>query len=679
MRRSHHVRRTIRSCLSASLSLILAGSISACGGGDDGDGTPVTPTVTVATVSVSPTTAQVVTGQTTTLSAVARDASGNTISGRPVTWSSGATSIATVNASGVVTGAAPGTATISATISGVAGSATVTVAPVAVATVTLDPATLSVETGSSAPLVATARDAAGNTLSDRPVTWSSTAAAVATVTGTGSSVTVNGIAAGSATISASIGGVTATASVTVTSTPAVLEIVAGATQQGLIGRPLADSLTVRLRTASGAAVPSASVTWSATGGNVSVSSTTTNAEGIARVQFTPTTGAATVTAATTGLTPAGFTATARVGGACTLTPAPATQRFSLGPTDFTLSLRAGNPLRIAVLFVDYPGLPATESPATLMSSVIDPGLAQLRELSYDRINITTVAFPTWYRMPSPVSDYDWTTFEGHRAYLLDVLSVTDAAIDFSSFDALYVFSPPTANKPISPTFNGGSTANVVADGRNFGNAVTFGTDVRSFGASIVSHETLHMLGLVDLYAFSPAGGTFYPGNQFKYVGAWSLMSNVFVPTHLLTWEKRKLGWIDESQVDCLDEPGGVEVVLTPNRVAGGRKMVVVPMDVSSALVLEVRDNTGLDANLCATGLLLYEVDARTPTGAGPARVLGSRVTTAGANFNLCGPWPDATFGTGTGPVLTYTHAPTGTQVTVVAAEANGAMRVRVKR
>lgn len=552
-------------------------------------------------------------------------------------------------------------------------------APVPVATVTVAPSALSVEVGASGSLTATARNAAGTALTDRPATWSSSAAAVASVTGTGLSATVTGVAPGTATVSVTIGGVTASAVVTVTSTPAAVEVTTGNGQQGLLGRPLADSLAVRVRAASGAAIPDATVSWSATGGTLSSTTTTTNAAGIARVQFVPTSASATATATVPGLAPAAFTATARAGGPCALTPAAATQRFSLGPTDFTLSLRAGAPLRVAVLFVDYPGLPATETPAALMASVIDPGLAHLRELSYDRLNLTTVAFPTWFRMPRPIGDYDWSTFAGHRAFLLDVLSVTDASIDFSTFDALYVFSPPSASKPISPTFNGGSTANVVADGRNFGNAVTFGTDARTHGPSIMAHETLHMLGLVDLYAFNPAGGAVYAGNQFKFVGAWSLMSNIFVPGHILTWEKRKLGWIDETQVDCLDGSGGVEAVLTPNRAAGGRKMVVVPKDASSALVLEVRDNTGLDANLCASGLLLYEVDARIPTGQGPAVVIGSRATTSGSLFTRCGPWADGTFGFGASPILTYTHAPTGAQVTVVATEASGAMRVRVRR
>ena len=59
--------------------------------------------------------------------AVARDAGGNVISGQPVTWSSGNSSVATVSPSGLVTGLAAGTAVITATISGTSGVAQITV------------------------------------------------------------------------------------------------------------------------------------------------------------------------------------------------------------------------------------------------------------------------------------------------------------------------------------------------------------------------------------------------------------------------------------------------------------------------------------------------------------------------------------------------------------------------
>ena len=660
-----------------SLALASLVLVFGCGGGGS-DGPAPAPPAAVASVVVAPSTGQLVPGGTLPLTATARDASGNSLSGRGTpTWSSTSSTVASVDANGVVTAIAVGTTTVQATISGVVGSATITVAPVPVTTVTVTPLTSSIVVGATTPLAAVARDAGGNVLSGRTVTWSSATPTIAAVSASG---VVSGIAAGNVNISATIDGVVGTAAVTVTSPPpATVEVVQGTAQQGLNGRPLADSLVVRVRAANGTGISGAAVTWATNNGTLSSASTVSDASGFARVQWTPASGTATASATVASVSPATFTADVRAGGTCSLAPTNNTRRFSLGPTDFTLSLRSTNALRAAVLFVDYPGLTASETPAQLMASVMTPGSALLQEMSYGRLNLTTVPFPQWYRMPQPISAYTWSTYEGHRQFLLDVLSVTDAAIDFSTFDALYVFSPPSSNKPVSPTFNGGTTANVVADGRNFGNAVTFGTDSRSFGASIMAHETGHMLGLVDLYAFFPAGGANYAGNQFKYVGAWTLMSNVFNAAHVLTWEKRKLGWIDESQVDCLHSAGGVEAVLSPSQVVGGRKMVVVPVDTSSALVVEVRNNVALDANLCTAGVLLYSVDARIPTGEGPAQVLGSRASTAGTAFNKCGPWADGTFGFGSTPISTYTHPPSGATVTVLRAESDGSYRVRVKR
>lgn len=85
------------------------------------------PPVPVASVTVSPSSPSVQVGATTQLSAVTRDASNNVLSGRVVTWASGNTGIATVSSSGLVTGVAAGTTSITATSGGISGSANITV------------------------------------------------------------------------------------------------------------------------------------------------------------------------------------------------------------------------------------------------------------------------------------------------------------------------------------------------------------------------------------------------------------------------------------------------------------------------------------------------------------------------------------------------------------------------
>jgi len=131
--------------------------------------------VPVASVTVTPGAPNMFPNDVLQLTATARDAGGNVITGRPTTWISSNTSIATVSATGLVTAVAQtsAAATITATVGGVSGNATVTINQTPVASVTLAPASASLYQGQQTGFIATARDAGGNVIS-RPITWSTT-------------------------------------------------------------------------------------------------------------------------------------------------------------------------------------------------------------------------------------------------------------------------------------------------------------------------------------------------------------------------------------------------------------------------------------------------------------------------------------------------------------------------
>src|SRR6266581_1285283 len=84
------------------------------------------PGAPVASVTVTPATATVLGSETAKLSVALKNSAGARLFGRPVTWSSGDQSIATVSATGIVTGLAAGTTTITATVEGKGSSASVT-------------------------------------------------------------------------------------------------------------------------------------------------------------------------------------------------------------------------------------------------------------------------------------------------------------------------------------------------------------------------------------------------------------------------------------------------------------------------------------------------------------------------------------------------------------------------
>ena len=181
------------------------------------------PRAAVARVTVAPATQTLDIGQAgPALTAAPSDAAGTPLTGRdaPV-WTSSNGAVASVNASGVVTGVGPGTATITATIEGVAGAATITVnpprpAPVARVAVSAAPATI--VAGSTAQASAAPFDAAGNALAGRGApTWTTSNGAIATVNAT--TGVVSGVAPGTATITATIEGVAGSTTVTVTAPP----------------------------------------------------------------------------------------------------------------------------------------------------------------------------------------------------------------------------------------------------------------------------------------------------------------------------------------------------------------------------------------------------------------------------------------------------------------------------
>lgn len=119
------------------ITTALVFALAACGGDDGGPGGPSENDRTVATIQVTPSNPSVDEGGTVALGATAKNAAGATVDGTTFTWSSANPAVASVaEATGVVTGVATGTTTVSATGGGKSGSTTVTVTAGTVTTTT---------------------------------------------------------------------------------------------------------------------------------------------------------------------------------------------------------------------------------------------------------------------------------------------------------------------------------------------------------------------------------------------------------------------------------------------------------------------------------------------------------------------------------------------------------------
>ncbi|HEX2061818.1 MAG TPA: hypothetical protein VHK90_13850 [Thermoanaerobaculia bacterium] len=325
-----------------------------------------------------------------------------------------------------------------------------------------------------------------------------------------------------------------------------------------------------------------------------------------------------------------------------------------GPTDFALHVKSTGTLRAVMLFADFPDAPATETTAALFETIVPESRQWLGEVSHGRLELDVTRVDRWYRLPLTSASYglEQPSFAAQRAYAEELVKLAENDVDFTPYDVLLIASPPGARIPLSPTFLAYEGSGVRTNEREIRWGVTFGTDVRTgdWGGRILAHEVGHMLGLPDLYRF---GALIFP-DFVRDAGGWDLMSWIRPGGHGLVWHKRKLGWIDESQIVCAT--GSREVTLDATAAGSGVKAVIVPLDEDTALVAEVRKPVARDALLCDSGVLVYTVDAATATGQGPVLVHPAGSGEDATTMSRCGPRYDATLDVRAGKVSRYaTH------------------------
>ena len=272
-----------------AITAVAAGttSISATSEGRSGSAALTVALAPVSTVSLTLSQSTVVVGTPTTATVTLRDDRGAVLSGRTVTYSSSVTSVATVDGAGTVTTLSPGSAVITATSEGKSGVASLTVQPPPVATVSVTLSRALLTPNATTTATAVARDAQGNTLTGRAVTWSSSSPSVALVDGSGN---ISSIAPGTSSISATSEGKTGTATLTVQLPPVASVAIAGP-QSLQPGQSAA--LIVTLKDANGTVLTDRAVTWTSSNPATAVVSSTGSVSGVAP-------GIATITAGSEG-------------------------------------------------------------------------------------------------------------------------------------------------------------------------------------------------------------------------------------------------------------------------------------------------------------------------------------------------------------------------------------------
>ena len=280
-----------------------------------------------------------------------------------------------------------------------------------------------------------------------------------------------------------------------------------------------------------------------------------------------------------------------------------------------------------VILVDFADAPASMTPADALAR-ISPAQDVFTEMSYGKLNYKLTPQLKWYRMSKNSSEYvagGWT-FLKHRDYITEAAKLADADVDFSKTDSLIILANPDAKGMgySGPAFAAIQNSGITLDGKYISNGATSAYDLNNWKAIWLNHEISHSMGLVDLYAFTTGNsanrydGFRYTG-EFSYMGLSSFQSN---SPSLLAFERWNLGWIEDSQIDCMKGSTATKLI-TPVQASGGLKAVVVPISRTKALVVESRRALGIDKAIRKSGALVYIVDSSIQSGMGPVQIYPS--------------------------------------------------------
>ena len=190
-----------------------------------------------------------------------------------VTWTSSDNTVASIDNNGLATTVAQGTITITATVGSFSDTATLTVVPASLVSISVTPASPSIALGTDQQFIATGFFNDGSTQQLPSVTWSSSNVNIASINASGLATSTG---TGTVTIKATSGSVSGTASLTVTSatlvsiavTPSNSSMAIGTTKQFTATGTFSDSSTQDI---------TASVLWSSSSAAVA----TINNQGLA--------------------------------------------------------------------------------------------------------------------------------------------------------------------------------------------------------------------------------------------------------------------------------------------------------------------------------------------------------------------------------------------------------------
>ena len=295
--------------------------------------------------------------------------------------------------------------------------------------------------------------------------------------------------------------------------------------------------------------------------------------------------------------------------------------------------------KIQIIGVDFPDkIGGTKSPKDLNQNLTSSVEKFWTAQSTNPVKFEWNWSADWVRMPNSINSYSLggSFFQGkfnpdaYFNFAKEIITKTDSSIDFTGVNFLFIVFPPGIKNEEIGTFVVHTQGTYSTKEGNIFNLIIAGGDYANSDTYI--HEFGHALGLTDIR------DTLDVGNQKSDGMYYDVMNNYTYP-ELLVWHRYLLGFLENSQIHCINSTEAtthwlVPVASTSKQVKG----VVIPLSSTEAIIIESRRGLGFDIVLAArpdlVGAVVYTLDSKIPYHRSPVKVV--RVLKNNDSVNIAG-------------------------------------------
>ena len=251
---------------------------------------------------------------------------------------------------------------------------------------------------------------------------------------------------------------------------------------------------------------------------------------------------------------------------------------------------------LAAVAIDFPDFRGAPEELGILSENANNFDAWLANESGGRLSTTWQIHESWITMSKPAADYRVQGFgtEPYQALSTEIVDEVLKVMELNNLDELFIYFPESITnedqdledefQTILPQIGLPYREYDLTRIRNMKGSGTLSKRNGNVLWAIWSHEFLHSLGL---QIHNPAGMNFIDNDA-----NFSLT--------LSSWSRWILGWLDDTQVACLDGVSkSVEVDLIPleaDPLVPGVRMALIPLTTTTGILIESHRAEGYSAN-----------------------------------------------------------------------------------